>query len=325
MASINMELEHYKYEQGVAKAQEKILKAKSVKQLTNLLNKDKPQQPFYHEALSKLVKQHILQQITPIEITEYAYLEKRKNHAAGSEDYKILDEGQKKIKSKLYIFSESLILTNTSCDAARKNENKELDTNTVMQSFDKTVRKLVDDTKTATDYRTTVDLMYHILPELEKVQENKSPGFLDTVRELGKKTGELAQKAGQNALKTVLSYSDKFFQSAKENQGDKNIGYSAVPVKENPSKDFDITKYVNEPNKKFDIANKMGYIQGVCECVGIVSGVDQNMGKKLLTEMNVTKDMAKKYANPETYKTLENGIFAQKQEQHLEQTQGMRR
>jgi hypothetical protein len=34
--------------------------------------------------------------------------------------------------------------------------------------------------------------------------------------------------------------------------------------------------------------------------------------------------MAKKFASPETYKTLEKGIFAQKQEHKLEQTQGVK-
>jgi len=70
-------------------------------------------------------------------------------------------------------------------------------------------------------------------------------------------------------------------------------------------------------------ARKVGHIQGVCECVAIV-GNEQNMGKKLLTEMNVTKDMAKKYASPETYKKLEQGIFKQTPEQKLEQTQGVK-
>jgi len=71
-------------------------------------------------------------------------------------------------------------------------------------------------------------------------------------------------------------------------------------------------------------ARKAGYVQGVCECVAVV-GNEQNMGKKLLSEMKVDKDMAKKYANPETYKALEKGIFAQKQDQKLEQTQGVKR
>jgi len=65
-------------------------------------------------------------------------------------------------------------------------------------------------------------------------------------------------------------------------------------------------------------------VQGVCECVAAV-GNEQNMGKKLLSEMNVDKNMAKKYATPETYKTLEKGIFAQKQDQKIEQTQGVKR
>jgi hypothetical protein len=76
--------------------------------------------------------------------------------------------------------------------------------------------------------------------------------------------------------------------------------------------------------RQLEAARKAGYVQGVCECVAVV-GNEQNMGKKLLSEMNVTKDMAKKYANPETYKTLEKGIFAQKQDLKLEQKQGVKR
>jgi uncharacterized protein (DUF2345 family) len=76
--------------------------------------------------------------------------------------------------------------------------------------------------------------------------------------------------------------------------------------------------------RQLETARKAGYVQGVCECVAAV-GNEQNMGKKLMTEMNVTKDMAKKFANPETYKNLEHGIFAQKQEHKLEQTQGVKR
>jgi len=47
--------------------------------------------------------------------------------------------------------------------------------------------------------------------------------------------------------------------------------------------------------------------------------------KKLLTEMNVTKDMAQKFANPETYKALEKCLFAPAQEQQIEQTQTQER
>jgi hypothetical protein len=76
--------------------------------------------------------------------------------------------------------------------------------------------------------------------------------------------------------------------------------------------------------KQLKTAHKAGYVQGVCECAAVV-GNEQNLGKKLLSEMHVTKDMAKKFSHPETYKTLEQGIFAQKQDQKLEQAQGVKR
>jgi hypothetical protein len=76
--------------------------------------------------------------------------------------------------------------------------------------------------------------------------------------------------------------------------------------------------------KQLETARKTGYVQGVCECVAVV-GNEQNMGKKLLSEMHVTKDMAKKFASPETYKTLEKGIFSQKQDHKFEQIQGVKR
>jgi hypothetical protein len=80
----------------------------------------------------------------------------------------------------------------------------------------------------------------------------------------------------------------------------------------------------HEKSSEIEIARKAGYVQGVCECVAAISD-DRTLGKKLLTEMNVTKDMAKKYAYPETFKTLEQGIFATKPEQNLEQNQGIKR
>jgi hypothetical protein len=70
-------------------------------------------------------------------------------------------------------------------------------------------------------------------------------------------------------------------------------------------------------SSEIETAKKAGYVQGVCECVAAV-GNDYAMGRKLLIEMNVSKKMAEKYANPETYKNLEKGIFAQIQEQKIE-------
>jgi hypothetical protein len=83
-----------------------------------------------------------------------------------------------------------------------------------------------------------------------------------------------------------------------------------------------------------ETAQKTGYVQGVCESV-LAFNTDENrkimsdstmnfLSKKLLSEMNVTKDMAQKFAHPETYKALEHCVFAPKQEQYLEQTQSRR-
>ena len=100
----------------------------------------------------------------------------------------------------------------------------------------------------------------------------------------------------------------------KDQTATKNYLYSLIeaePVQKNQTAERNIAK-------QLETARKAGYVQGVCECVAVV-GNEQNMGKKLLSEMNVTKDMAKKFATPETYKTLEKGIFTSKQEQKIDQ------
>lgn len=75
---------------------------------------------------------------------------------------------------------------------------------------------------------------------------------------------------------------------------------------------------------QIQIAKKAGYVQGVCESVTAV-GNEHNMGAKLLNEMKVTKDMAQKFAKPETYKNLEQGIFAPIQEQTQEHKKNIKR
>ena len=60
-------------------------------------------------------------------------------------------------------------------------------------------------------------------------------------------------------------------------------------------------------------AEKAGYVQGVCECAAAIGGGSE-LGKKLLSEMNVSREAAKKYAKPETYAELEKTIFAPKRE-----------
>jgi len=85
--------------------------------------------------------------------------------------------------------------------------------------------------------------------------------------------------------------------------------YFASPVK--------ASRKTNNKSSAIETAKKAGYVQGVCECVAAI-GSDYALGKKLLTEMNVSQNLAKKYAKPETFKALEEGVFAQKQEHKLE-------
>ena len=119
----------------------------------------------------------------------------------------------------------------------------------------------------------------------------------------------------------------------------KRLGYTDRVKRDNYIKSLGIdtvSEYSPTPTQetsahKISIANKTGYVQGVCESV-LAFNTDENrkimsedtmsfLSKKILSEMHVTKDMAQKFANPETYKALEQYVFVQKQEQHLEQTQ----
>ena len=77
-------------------------------------------------------------------------------------------------------------------------------------------------------------------------------------------------------------------------------------------------KQPDQNSREMEQAKKAGYVQGVCECAALVG--NQTIAKKLLTEMKVNKDMAKKYAGPETYKALEQGVFAPKPEHRRELT-----
>ena len=74
-------------------------------------------------------------------------------------------------------------------------------------------------------------------------------------------------------------------------------------------------------NAELELAKKMGYVQGVCESV-VAIDKEYEIGKKVMNTMKVTKEMAQKYAAPDTYKAMEAGIFAQKQEQKLEHNRG---
>jgi len=73
--------------------------------------------------------------------------------------------------------------------------------------------------------------------------------------------------------------------------------------------------------KKLLLAKKMGYVQGVCESA-VSLGNETALAKKLLSDANVTRDLAQKYANPETFKKMEQGVFAQKREQQMQMQHG---
>ena len=81
-----------------------------------------------------------------------------------------------------------------------------------------------------------------------------------------------------------------------------------------------VSQQAANKSREIETARKAGYVQGVCECVAAV-GDDHALGKKLLTEMKVTKDMAEKFASPETVRKLEQGIFAPENSQTVEQAQ----
>jgi len=104
--------------------------------------------------------------------------------------------------------------------------------------------------------------------------------------------------------------------------------YEANPrkVERFSPKQMDSILKSNHPNHDFnrqiETAIKTGYVQGVCECV-VAVGDDHALGKKLLSEMQVDKYMAKKFANPITFKAMEQGIFAPQQK--LEQTHSFKR
>jgi hypothetical protein len=84
-------------------------------------------------------------------------------------------------------------------------------------------------------------------------------------------------------------------------------------------------------DRQLETAQKAGYVQGVCESVLAFNNEDNKkimtesamvfLSKKLLSEMKVDKDAAQKFARPETYKALEQCVFAPEQKQNLEQTQ----
>ncbi|MDR2942941.1 MAG: hypothetical protein LBV17_10155, partial [Treponema sp.] len=101
------------------------------------------------------------------------------------------------------------------------------------------------------------------------------------------------KKEAAGAIQTVIAQYDR---SPEFSYFRKQVGAAVSSLQ--------VSQQLKDKSREIEIARKAGYVQGVCECVAAI-GDDHTLGKKLLTEMNVTKDMAKKYANPETFKALE--------------------
>jgi len=151
-------------------------------------------------------------------------------------------------------------------------------------------------------------------------------------------------KEGIDTAKTITETVIGQFYNIKELDIDKylNAQIKQLVLKNQPeliqietTKQSPISVHQLETTRQLETAQKTGYVQGVCESV-LAFNNDENrkimteatmnfLSKKLLSEMNVTKDMAQKFANPETYKALEKCVFTPKQEQKLEQTQSQGR
>jgi hypothetical protein len=137
---------------------------------------------------------------------------------------------------------------------------------------------------------------------------------------------DTAKKIVENTIKHFTGLEEFKLKDIEDHIKQRNKEYFMSDENESPEPVSD---------RQLETAQKTGYVQGVCESV-LAFNNDENrkimteatmtfLSKKLLSEMNVTKDMAQKFANPETYKALEQSVFAPKQEQHLEQTQSQRR
>jgi hypothetical protein len=61
-----------------------------------------------------------------------------------------------------------------------------------------------------------------------------------------------------------------------------------------------------------------GYVDGICECANIVKQKDLPLAGSMLKDLRITKELAQKYAKPETFNEMKKDIYAPKIEQKLE-------
>jgi hypothetical protein len=93
-----------------------------------------------------------------------------------------------------------------------------------------------------------------------------------------------------------------------------------IPEKNTKNNTFTERKDNDMENREGE--NKKGFVQGVCECANVAKEKDLGLGKNILSKFGVTKAIAKKYAEPETYKETQKDLLAPKPkiEQKIEQT-----
>jgi len=177
----------------------------------------------------------------------------------------------------------------------KDNLNKDEITATILKVIDAVQNGEVTSEKIKGNERIGVE-KDGIIAIISKIRDGKDEKFVISGYALNEKKEEATE-----AIKTVIAnygYTPEFSFFRKQ------VGAVVSSLQVSP--------LLNKKSSEIELARKAGYVQGVCECVAAI-GDDRRLGKKLLTEMNVTKDIAKKYANPETYKALEQGVFAPQQ------------
>ena len=145
---------------------------------------------------------------------------------------------------------------------------------------------------------------------------------------INRETPNVLDEGGRSYVKPDRQNPESSMETAINNEGAIKIPTITGNVTHNSNSTSSANKVIAGVNEDFqkhkkDIpitieqARKAGYVQGVCECVAAVGG-DRALAKRLLSEMKVTKAMAKKYAGPETYRGLEETVFAPRPERKLQ-------
>ena len=161
---------------------------------------------------------------------------------------------------------------------------------------------LIDEMEPSVDIDELCDNAKTLVQEVIKQFDNQKNVNLNDV---SKYLQEQAEKMGMEIIST------------KQENSIIPTSENAPSLKNQASPEHSLPMSTEDFKKELELAKKMGYVQGVCESV-VVIDKEYEIGKKVMNSMKVTKEMAEKYAAPETFKAMEEGVFSQKQEQKLE-------